>query len=67
MFDLAHDHIGKGAFCPACYGQILPTHVVRVEDTTSGGNCTSCGKASHVLLHCRYTMNGKEKRRRGLL
>ena len=67
MIDLAYEHIGRGAFCPACYADLLKTNVVRVDATDSAGDCTSCGKPSHVLLRCRYTMNGREKRRRGLL
>lgn len=65
--DLAYDHIGKGAFCPTCYAQLLQTHVVRVDATCYGGDCTCCGRPSHVLMHCRYTMKGKEKERRNLL
>lgn len=65
--DPAYDQIGKGAFCPACYTQLLQTHVVRVDATRYVGDCTCCGRASHVTMHCRYTMKGKEKMRRNLI
>lgn len=65
--DLAYDHIGKGAFCPACYTVLHQTHVVRMDLTGYGGVCSRCGKESRVRMHCRYTMKGNEKKRRNLI
>lgn len=40
---------------------------MRVDATRYVGDCTCCGRASHVTMHCRYTMKGKEKMRRNLI
>lgn len=67
MKDNAHDRIASGAFCPGCYAELLRTNVVRVDASASHTDCSRCGKASAVLLCCRYTMKGSEKRKRGLI
>ena len=59
------DKIHRAALCQDCFAERKKLNVVRDDKVVYGGKCTDCGRESKVIVKCRYTLKGNEKRKRG--
>ena len=56
----------EGQLCPSCQVEMAATYLIRTYPGITKADCDRCGKTKPITMRCRWMLNYRTRKARGL-